>query len=162
MRIESFLQLNVGEWLSQRSSHSMATRTSESERLTVVVSYLDPSHQSTPENSSEQTQSGGLEVTWVGDLTRGSLKMLFLPDATGLQGAVHGLPTGSAAFQFNPDDEVLTLTSTDQQNGSSILTEERIWFPGENFRVRNCTIVQDQVLVMSTFYTEVRKVAKPT
>ncbi len=165
MTLEEFLAQQAGEWMSQRTSHTVATRASTAERLEVIVTALsaqDPSVRQLCEQQGSPAESaaGAIQTQWSSPSTKGSATLVLLPETMDPSQGQFVQDKVQGSFQFGADG-VLTLTGTMPQPAKTLTFNERIWFANENFRIRASLIQEGDTLVVSSFFTEIRKLAKP-
>lgn len=176
MNISEFFQHSAGKWVSQRTSHRVIQNQSEGAKADLMIEFLgatDPALiQLCQQQGFDPSAAAGLKITWSNGILESSPKpqsgsslVIAVPDAV----SDAGQPAqGQIISQLNSAqptlgryaigaDAVLTLTS--QTN--SCQTEERIWFAGDNFRLRTNVIKHAGSTHLASFCSEIRMGGKP-
>lgn len=176
MDITEFFQQSVGRWVSQRTSHNLALKQTESGKSTIEMEMLaknDPDVVKICQQYDVDAASAlcGIRITWEGMMERDQKKRpgstVIVPIA-GVDRANEGkllrqIGKGEKApidgrYIVSADD-ALTLIAEDETMSS----EERIWFASPNLRFRTSTLKQFDGFSSASFYSEIRlAAAKPT
>ncbi|MDX1977733.1 MAG: phycobiliprotein lyase [Pseudanabaenaceae cyanobacterium bins.68] len=170
MNIKDFFQHRAGLWHSQRTSHHLIIKKSESGQSLIEVTYLEPT---TPEVAELCMQQGfepdtafcGAKVTWNGSMDwdkkegehQGSTVLVAIADPeqpqTGKllrqQGYAEKAPV-VGRYAMGSDDVLSLITEY-----GTLFSEEKLWFPRPNLCMRaGLTIGMSNV---ASFCTEMRK-----
>lgn len=169
MNITEFFQQSSGKWFSQRTSHHLAFKQSESGKSDIVIETLA---KDAPEviKLCEQYEIDpslalcGARVTWNGTMEWdeekhvGSTVLVPVADADKPnegkllreQGYAEKAPV--AGRYVMGDDDSLTLI-TDYE---TMYSEERLWFASPNLRLRTSILKRFGGFSMATFCSEIR------
>lgn len=171
MNAMEFFQHSTGKWRSQRTTHHLAfkrTESGESEIYVEALSASDPRiieicqmHEHDP-----ATAVGGAYVSWQGSMGwdksdenhEGTTVFALVPsDATGHQGILLR-ERGYAeivpvAGQYEMDDQNCLVLTTDYDSMSAV---ERFSFPSNDLRMRTSTVKRFGGFSTATFCTEFR------
>lgn len=173
MQIQEFLNLSLGKWFSQRTSYLINPEKAENSKSEITISELNAEH---PElvNLCQQHQIEpqanyfGIKSVWDNSVDWGKTKeqgfsiLVIIPDAatttTGkiLQSSDKKTQSSFLGNYVLGNDDALTL-SVETPN---LTIKERLWFPSENLRMRTCWIQSQQGWSKTSFYSEIRKLAK--
>jgi len=163
-----FFQRSTGRWRSQRTTHHLAFRRSESGESEIQVEAFPADHPQVIEicklHDVDPTLAiGGAFVSWQGSMKwdrdtenhEGSTVFALVPDAKDPSQGVLLRERGYAeivpiAGQYYMDDGALVLT-TEYETMSSI---ERFWFASPNLRMRTSTVKRFGGFSTATFCTE--------
>jgi CpeS-like protein len=168
MDITEFFQQSVGKWFSQRTSHSLTLKQSESGKSNLVIEGVpatDPAviqlcqqHQIEP-----ALALCGARVTWDGALDRDQKKQtgtaLLVPISTPetpnegklLRDGGVGKTAIAGRYVMGSDD-VMTLIIEDE----TLYSEERFWFASPNLRLRTSILKRADGFSAASFYSEIR------
>jgi CpeS-like protein len=162
MTIQTFFELSVGKWFSQRTSHLLADRESAHQKSEIVVEILAAD---CPEILALAQQhsvapSWGVKVTGNGlpdwnapknvPSAASSTILLPVPESDRLLCSLNGRSmNGTYAIA---DDESVTLILA----GDGFSIEERIWFASDNLRMRTNVYKNAEGLNLASFCSEIR------
>jgi CpeS-like protein len=172
MTIQNFLEMSVGKWFSQRTSHQLLSQQSEHSSSQIVIASVAADH---PQLLSlcQQHQvdlshtTGGIEVQsqakpqWNAPKNAAvpasiiSCLMPVVTSATAQTGEVlwssNGQPMPLGKFQMGADGSLTLFLAS-----PSMQIEERIWFASPNLRLR--TSVQKSAVgwSLASFCSEIR------
>jgi hypothetical protein len=175
MDITEFFQQSAGRWVSQRTSHYLALKQTESGKSSIEMEMLakdDPDVVKVCQQYDVDVASAlcGIRVTWDGMMERDQKKhpgsTVIVPIA-GVDRANEGkllrqTSSGEKApiagrYMMSADD-ALTLIAEYE----TMYAEERIWFASPNLRFRTSTLKQLDGFSSASFYSEIRlSSAKP-
>ncbi|NJP11213.1 MAG: phycobiliprotein lyase [Leptolyngbyaceae cyanobacterium RU_5_1] len=169
MDIVEFFQLSEGKWFSQRTSHHLAFKRSESGKSNLHVEMrpktspevvsLCEQHNVNPESAvcgARITQDGNME--WDKGKRTGSTLLVLIADPNRpnegqfLQNVGHSEKAPITSRYILGNDDVLTLI-TEYETMSS---EERLWFASPNLRLRTSTLKCSDDFSMTSFCSEIR------
>jgi hypothetical protein len=170
MDIQEFFQLSAGNWFSQRTSHHLAFKQSESGKSDIKIEMLP---QNDPEviKLCEEYQIdpalawGGARVTWDGTMEwdeqkhAGSSVLVPIADPEKpnegklLRDVGYAEKAGVAGRYIIGSDEALTLITEYE----TMYSEERIWFASPNLRLRTSILKRFGGFSMASFCSEIRK-----
>ncbi len=170
MNIKEFFQHRAGVWKSQRTSHHLIIKKSESGQSLIEVAYLESNDPEVAKLSEEQGFSPdqafcGARVTWNGSMDwdkkegehQGSTVLVAIADpeniATGKllrqQGYAEKAPV---VGRYSMSTEGILSLITEYE---TLFSEEKLWFPRPNLCVRaGLTIGLSNV---ASYCTEMRK-----
>jgi hypothetical protein len=192
MKITEFLNLNTGEWFSQRTNYHLHQQTAENSKANLTIELIEPEKPQIVQLCQENKLNrhlivGSLQHSWDNSVDwgkpkqQGSALILFIPDDDCTeQGKIIQTITGKNS-NINLGSYLLKrgldFTEADREEfvpGSSdyVLTlrmtteqievQERLWFASDNLRLRT-TIVKEATAIMQTFfYSEIRKMSPKT
>jgi hypothetical protein len=169
MNIVEFFQQSSGKWFSQRTSHHLAFKQSESGKSDIVIEML-PSDDPEVVKLCEQYEIDptlalcGARVTWDGTMEwdeekhTGSTVLVPVADPENSQegkllremGYAEKAPV-AGRYRMG-DDESLTLITEYE----SMYSEERLWFASPNLRLRTSILKRFGGFSMATFCSEIR------
>jgi len=174
MDIQEFFDLSCGKWFSQRTSHHLAFKQSESGKSDIVIETLPKDH---PEviklceqhNVDPSLATGGARVVWNGsmewdssdedkDKHSGSTVLVPVPDAEKpnegilLREMGYAEKAPVAGRYVMGSDEALTLITEYE----SMYSEERLWFASPNLRLRHSILKRFGGFSMASFCSEIR------
>ncbi|WP_071516574.1 phycobiliprotein lyase [Geitlerinema sp. PCC 9228] len=170
MDIQEFLQLCVGKWFVQRTSHQLPPQKLASSRGDFWIEWLSPEDdrvsQMCQKMQCDPTAAlGGLKTSWETivpgevDKQKGSSAVVLLPDSSNsAQGNFIqqlGKP-GASPVQGSyclQGTNALTLETVADGGWRS---EERIWFASDNLRLRTSTVDRGNGEKVMSFYSEIR------
>lgn len=166
-----FFEMSSGKWVSQRTTHHLAFRRSETGESAIQVETLSVDHPKVLEictlhNVDPQTAVGGAIVTWQSSMGwdkedenhAGSTVFVLVPNADnereGLLLRERGYAeTVPVAGHYIIDDEDGLVLTTEYETMSSV---ERFWFAGPGVRLRTSTVKRFGGFSTATFCTEFR------
>ncbi|HIK45539.1 MAG TPA: phycobiliprotein lyase [Leptolyngbyaceae cyanobacterium M65_K2018_010] len=172
MEIVNFFESLAGKWFSQRTTHYLATQSSQAGQSNLLIEFLPPTEASLIQTCGQVGQDPsqvlcGLKVDQDSRLDgesqsiQSSVVMIFLTP----QGAGQGRfwQSSPAALPLQGDylleQEVLTLNSQTSANR----IEERLWFANPNLRMRTSVLKVGEEVQMASFCSEIRLgLAKPS
>ncbi len=177
MTIQDFLEISVGKWFSQRTSHQLASQQSDQGSADIMIEMLAADHPHVVALSQQHqvnaSQIGsGLQVTaqtapqWHAPKNAIATKTinLLVPIAAADNGAT-GQLLWTANDQHMPlgkfslgEDEALTLFLSYQ----STQIEERIWFASPNLRLRTSVQKGSAGWSLASFCSEIRMGGQPS
>ena len=169
MNITEFFQQSAGKWFSQRTSHHLAFKQSESGKSDIRIEMLP---QDAPEviQLCEQNEVDpalalcGARVTWDGTMEwdkekhEGSTVLVPVADLDKPNEGKLLRDTGYAEKEpvagryVMGDDDALTLI-TDYE---TMYSEERLWFASPNLRLRTSILKRFGGFSMASFCSEIR------
>ncbi|MBD1865987.1 phycobiliprotein lyase [Oculatella sp. FACHB-28] len=169
MDITEFFQQSAGKWFSQRTSHHLAFKQSESGKSDIRIEMLP---QDAPEvielcqqNEVEPTLAlCGARVTWDGTMEwdkekhEGSTVLVPVADPDKpnegklLRDTGYAEKAPVAGRYVMGDDGSLTLITEYE----SMYSEERLWFASPNLRLRTSILKRFGGFSMATFCSEIR------
>jgi len=169
MDITEFFQQSAGKWFSQRTSHHLAFKQSESGKSDIRIEMLP---QDSPEvielcqqNEIDPTLAlCGARVTWDGTMEwdkekhEGSTVLVPVadPDKSNegklLRDTGYAEKAPVAGRYVMGDDGSLTLITEYE----SMYSEERLWFASPNLRLRTSILKRFGGFSMATFCSEIR------
>lgn len=169
MDIQEFFQMSAGKWFSQRTSHHLAFKQSESGKSDIRIEMLpidDPEviklclqYEIAPE-----TTWGGARVTWDGtmewDETKHAGSTVLVPVADPdkpnegklLREMGYAEKAPVAGRYIMGSDDALTLITEYE----SMYSEERLWFASPNLRLRTSILKRFGGFSMASFCSEIR------
>jgi hypothetical protein len=171
MDVMEFFQQSTGKWRSQRTTHHLAFRRSETGESEIYVEALAPDHPKVLEicelhNTNPDQAIGGAFVTWHGYMGwdkedenhQGSTVFVLVPDETDARQGSLLRERGYAEIvpvigRYRMDDEDGLVLTTEYDTMSSI---ERFWFNGSGVRLRSSTVKRFGGFSTATFCTEFR------
>ncbi|XHX80655.1 MAG: phycobiliprotein lyase [Stenomitos frigidus ULC029] len=174
MDIVEFFQLSSGKWFSQRSSHDLTLKQSESGKADFQVELLpntDPvviklceQHQLDPALALCGVRvSGDSSTAWDKEEHTGISVLVPIADPNKpnegklLHETSNAKPSVAGRYVVGSDESV-TLISEHE----ALYAEERLWFASQNLRLRTSLLKRADGFSMAAFYTEIRKgVASP-
>lgn len=175
MDIQEFFGQSSGRWFSQRTSHHLAFKQTESgqSQLTIEsVPVTDPAVIALCEQYEVDPAlaSCGARVSWDGTMAwdeekhQGSTVLVTVPDGPGsptgklLREVGYAEKTPVAGRYVMGEDGALTLITEYE----TMYSEERLWFASPNLRLRTSTLKRFGGFSMATFCSEIRLgVTKP-
>jgi hypothetical protein len=176
MDVTEFFQRSTGKWRSQRTTHHLAFRRSESGESEIHVEALVANNPQVIEichlhEVDPALAIGGAFVSWQGSMGwdreeddhSGSTVFALVPDAIGARQGTLLREKGYAeivpvAGQYHMDDEDGLVLTTEYESMSSI---ERFWFVSPSLRLRTSTVKRFGGFSTATFCTEFR-IADPS
>lgn len=169
MDIKEFFELSAGKWFSQRTSHHLAFKQSESGKSDIKIEMLpadDPEVIKLCEQYeiSPQLAWGGARVTWDGtmewDETKHAGSTVLVPIADPdkpnegklLRDVGYAEKAAVAGRYIMGSDEALTLIT----EYDTMYSEERLWFASPNLRLRTSILKRFGGFSMASFCSEIR------
>lgn len=170
MEAMEFFRLSEGRWRSQRTTHHLLLRRSETGQTEILVEVLAIGHPKVVEichlhQMDASSAIGGCQVSWTGTMAwddqsgahKGSTVFVLVPDEPDAQqgkllreqGYAESVPV---VGRYQVDGEGLILT-TEYETMSSV---ERFCFVNENVRLRTNTVKQFGGFSTASFCTERR------
>ena len=169
MDIQTFLDLCVGKWLSQRTTHCLDEEKAENNKTEIVIEWLASDDERLVGLCQQvevdpSSTLGGLCASW--DTTaswdrsaqRGATVIVLLPDGNNpedgqlFQSTAQSSSVLSGHYSLGAD-EALTL----KLEQDSTHWQERIWFASPNLRLRNSLILGKEGQKNTAFYSEIRR-----
>ncbi|MBW4648801.1 MAG: phycobiliprotein lyase [Kastovskya adunca ATA6-11-RM4] len=169
MNIKEFFEQSAGKWFSQRTSHHLAFKQSESGKSNLTIEMLevdDPKVIQLCEQYEVDPKEAlcGARVSWEGTMEwdeekhEGSTVLVPVPDADHHQkgrllremGYAEKAPV--AGRYVMGDDDALTLI-TDYE---TMYSEERLWFASPNLRLRTSILKRFGGFSMASLSSEIR------
>lgn len=173
-----FFELSAGKWRSQRTTHHLPFRRSETGDSEINVETLPIDHPKVIEicqlhDTDPSLAIGGAYVTWHGSMSwdregeeshEGSTVFVLVPDAENPQQGKLLRERGYAEIvpvvgRYEIDCEGALVLTTDYETMSSV---ERFWFISPNLRVRSSTVKRFGGFSTASFCTEFRVDAEAT
>ena len=169
MNIVEFFQQSAGKWFSQRTSHHLAFKQSESGKSDIVIEMV-PSNDPEVVKLCEQYEIDpalalcGARVTWNGTMEwdeekhTGSTVLVPVADPENpnegklLREMGYAEKAPVAGRYRMGGDEALTLITEYE----SMYSEERLWFASPNLRLRTSILKRFGGFSMATFCSEIR------
>lgn len=169
MNIVDFFQQSAGKWFSQRTSHHLAFKQSESGKSDIVIEML-PSNDLEVVKLCEQYEIDpalalcGARVTWNGTMEwdeekhTGSTVLVPVADPENPNegkllremGYAEKAPV-AGRYQMGDDQALILITEYE-----SMYSEERLWFASPNLRLRTSILKRFGGFSMATFCSEIR------
>lgn len=171
MEIVNFFETLAGKWFSQRTTHNLASQSSQAGQSNLLIEFLpatdsDLAQVCTTLGHDPSQIACGLRVHQDSQLEgetqkiQSSALMVIMTPTDAGEGVLVQAPTASPALQgsYRVEDEVLTIvTPTDAGQ-----VEERLWFVNPNLRMRTSVLKAGDDVQMASFCSEIRMgVAKP-
>ena len=170
--IKEFIEKSIGEWLSIRSTHSLAFQEYENSNSDINISYLDLKNESINRLLEKfniiSAPSFALKISWsaksdwneeeTGETNETVL--LFAPkdEKSGQILRDKGYTEMVCSLSEYCIDEAANLNLTTEYN--STICEEKIWFASKNVRSRY-SLIKNKIgnsIVQTSLSTEIRKV----
>jgi hypothetical protein len=167
-----FFQLSAGKWRSQRATHHLAFKRSETGESDIQVETLAADHPEIIElcqyhQIDPSLSVGGSRVCWLGTMAwdregdenhQGKTIFAIVPDADNPRQGKLLRERGYAEIVpvvglFHMDDEDGLVLTTEYETMSSI---ERFWFASQNLRLRSSTVKRFGGFSTASFCTETR------
>ncbi len=174
MNVREFFELSAGKWFSQKTSHHLTLKQSESGKSDLVIEIL-------PNDNPQVIQLcqqagiessliwGGAKYTWKGIINwdnqpkntpnqQGETIAISIPDPwvanTGklFHTSGGGIRSPQVAQYRMGDDHALTLVTETEHTAA----EERVWFESNNVRLRTTIVTQSSGNSLAAFYSEIR------
>lgn len=169
MDIQEFFELSAGKWFSQRTSHHLAFKQSESGKSDIMIEMLAQDHPDVVKLCQQYEidpalAKCGARVSWNGTMAwdeekhTGSTVLVPVPDADNpdegklLREMGYAEKTPVAGRYIIGSDGALTLI-TEYQTMSS---EERLWFASPNLRMRVGVLKRFGGFSMASLTSEIR------
>lgn len=171
MDVMEFFQQSTGRWRSQRTTHHLAFKSTETGDFEIQVETLDANHPRILKicelHQVDPTVAiGGAFVQWQGEMAwdkddhsnEGSTIFVLIPDGgksrqgTLLRdrGYAEEVPV-AGRYHMDDDDGLVLTTEYDVMSAT-----ERFWFASPNFRLRTSTVKRLGGFTTATFCTELR------
>ncbi|MGF2038367.1 MAG: phycobiliprotein lyase [Nostoc sp. CmiVER01] len=167
-----FFQLSAGKWRSQRATHHLPFKRSETGESDIQVETLDANHPEIIElcqyhQIDPSLSVGGSRVQWLGTMAwdrendenhQGKTIFAIVPDGDNPRSGKLLRERGYAEIMpvvglFHMDDEDGLVLTTEYETMSSI---ERFWFASPNMRLRTSTVKRFGGFSTASFCTETR------
>ncbi|MHC5724865.1 MAG: phycobiliprotein lyase [Nostoc sp.] len=167
-----FFQLSAGKWRSQRATHHLAFKRSETGESDIQVETLAADHPEIIElcqyhQIDPSLSVGGSRVRWLGTMAwdregednhQGKTIFAIVPDGDNPRAGKLLRERGYAEIMpvvglFHMDDEDGLVLTTEYETMSSI---ERFWFGSPNMRLRTSTVKRFGGFSTASFCTETR------
>lgn len=169
MDIKEFFEMSAGKWFSQRTSHHLAFKQSESGRSDIKIEMLPANDPEVIELCQEYEIDpslawGGARVSWDGTMEwdqekhTGSSVLVPIPDADNpnegklLRDVGYAEKAGVAGRYIMGSDGAMTLITEYE----TMYSEERIWFASPNVRLRTSILKRFGGFSMASFCSEIR------
>lgn len=169
MDIVEFFQQSTGKWFSQRTSHHLAFKQSESGKSELKIEMLDKDHPEVIQLCQQYDMDPalalcGARVTWDGTMEwdeekhAGSTVLVPVADPENPQvgkllrdmGYAEKAPV--AGQYIMGEDDALTLITEYE----TMYTKERLWFESPNVRMRTSVLKRFGGFSMASFCSEIR------
>lgn len=164
MDIQTFFQQSEGKWFSQRTRYNIAWTEMENHKSEIAVELLSPQDPTVSQlchkyQVNQEQVWKGIKISWDTSTDWGNPKevgstiLVPLPsenDTTTGQLLHSGIGKGS--YQVGQDG-ALTL----RMENDDLYSEERLWFPHENLRLRTTLVKNSQGVIQTAFYSEIRR-----
>lgn len=171
MDIIEFFEQSAGKWFSQRTSQHLAETKSVADSTDLWIDSLEKNspdvlqlcrdHKVDPalvlcavkvrwENKplyNEPKQMGSTLLVAVGDRADGKQGQLLSKAGPGMNDRGANI----SRFAIGNDDAVTIITESDR-----LFAEERLWFAGDNLRLRTSTVKDDNGYSLLSFCSEIR------
>lgn len=167
-----FFRLSAGKWRSQRTTHHLPFRRSETGDSEIQVETLPIDHPQVLEicqlhDTDPNLAIGGAYVTWSGAMSwdregeeshEGSTVFVLVPDADNPRQGRLLRERGYAEIvpiigRYEMDEDEGLVLTTDYDTMNSV---ERFWFINPNLRVRSSTVKRFGGFSTASFCTELR------
>lgn len=167
-----FFHLSAGKWRSQRATHHLPFKRSETGESDIQVETLDANHPEIIElcqyhQIDPSLSVGGSRVQWLGTMAwdrendenhQGKTIFAIVPDGDNPRAGKLLRERGYAEIMpvvglFHMDDEDGLVLTTEYETMSSI---ERFWFGSPNMRMRTSTVKRFGGFSTASFCTETR------
>lgn len=169
MDIQEFFQMSAGKWFSQRTSHHLAFKQSESGKSDIRIEMLPANDPEVIKLCQEYEIDpslawGGARVSWDGTMEwdqekhTGSSVLVPIadPDKPGegklLRDVGYAEKAGVAGRYIMSSDGAMTLITEYE----TMYSEERIWFASPNLRLRTSILKRFGGFSMASFCSEIR------
>jgi len=169
MDVKEFFQLSAGKWFSQRTSHHLAFKQSESGKSDLKIDMLpadDPEVIKLCQQYDIALEStwGRARVTWDGTMEwdeekhAGSSVLVPIPDLNNpnegklLRDVGYAEKAEVAGRYIIGSDDAMTLITEYE----TMYSEERIWFASPNLRLRTSILKRFGGFSMASFCSEIR------
>ncbi|MBD2462635.1 phycobiliprotein lyase [Oscillatoria sp. FACHB-1407] len=174
MDITAFFQHSAGKWISQRTSHNFASKQSENGKSTLQIEVMPsdaPDVIKLCELHGVDPASAliGMRISWEGNMDWKTQKQigstvlvpLADPAQTNAGRLLSGMgspgqPSVSGRYVMGSDDALTLITESD-----TMYFEERIWFAGDNLRLRNSLLKPANGATLASFCSEIRMISQP-
>ncbi|MDX2214661.1 MAG: phycobiliprotein lyase [Oculatellaceae cyanobacterium bins.114] len=169
MDITEFFQQSAGKWLSQRTSHNLASQQSENGKSTVQIEMMP---NDAPEviklcelgNVDPAIALFGVKIAWDGNIDwqstkqTGSTLLVPVPDLDKANegnllrslGYAEKTPV-SGRYSVGSDDALTLIIETE-----ALYSEERLWFASPNLRLRTSILRSSGGPSLASFCSEIR------
>jgi hypothetical protein len=169
MDVQEFFQLSAGKWFSQRTSHHLAFKQTESGKSDIVIENVAPNDPEVIQLCEQYEVDPKLalsaaRVTWNGTMEwdeekhSGSTVMVPIADPDKpnegklLRSVGYAEKAPVAGRYIMGSDNAFTLITEYE----TMYSEERIWFASPNLRLRTSTLKRFGGFSMATFCSEIR------
>jgi hypothetical protein len=185
MDIQTFFAQSAGKWFAHRTSHHLVHPQSQGEKSTLFIDLLSSSDAAATElcQAYDVTATDAIataKITWepVTDQLQpprrnwggvqqaepepeAAILVLLTPESGSNQGKLlrsltQGKNTMVGRYQLGDDDALTLITESDD-----LYAEERIWFAGENLRLRTSLLKRADGFTLASFCTEIRMGVAP-
>ena len=169
MDIKTFLDKFAGDWFSQRTNYNLVDNQVDNSKANVTVNLLSADNTQVIQlaqqhNLNHDLSLGAIASSWDNSpdwgkaKQQGSALMLVFADENELnQGKVVRIVNANKIIigkYLLAEDTSLTFTIQDRHQ----YLEERVTFSNDNLRIRNCIEKNNQQVIHTTFYSEIRRV----
>ncbi|MFB2936214.1 phycobiliprotein lyase [Aerosakkonemataceae cyanobacterium BLCC-F154] len=169
MDIKEFFEMSAGKWFSQRTSHHLAFKQSESGKSDIRIEMLPADDPEVLELCKQYEIDpnltwGGARVSWDGTMEwdeekhAGSSVLVPIPDPDKpgegklLRDVGYAEKAGVAGRYVMGSDGAMTLITEYE----TMYSEERIWFASPNLRLRTSILKRFGGFSMASFCSEIR------
>lgn len=169
MDIKEFFEMSAGKWFSQRTSHHLAFKQSESGKSDIRIEMLPANDPQVLELCKQYEIDptltwGGARVSWDGTMEwdqekhTGSSVLVAIPDPDKpgegklLRDVGYAEKAGVAGRYIMGSDGAMTLITEYE----TMYSEERIWFASPNLRLRTSILKRFGGFSMASFCSEIR------
>ncbi len=173
MDINTFLEQTAGNWFSQRTTYQIAQNQVENSKADLSIKILPPEDPRIGQLCQQHHLNSNLSLgaiasswdnspDWGKPQQKGSTMLVLIADEHDSQtGTIFRLLNNSekqviVGRYILGNDRALTLNLEQDSN----FIEERIWFASPNLRLRTTIIKNGDEFTTTSFYSEIRKVAK--
>lgn len=169
MNIQEFFQLSAGKWFSQRTSHHLAFKQSESGKSEIKIEMVADDAPEVIQLCEQYSVDpalarGAARVTWDGTMEwdqekhAGSTILVPIPDPDKpnegklLRDVGYAEKAAVAGRYIMGNDDALTLITEYE----TMYSEERLWFASPNLRLRTSILKRFGGFSMASFCSEIR------
>ncbi|BAQ62798.1 phycoerythrin linker protein CpeS homolog [Geminocystis sp. NIES-3708] len=169
MNINTFLDKTAGEWFSQRTTYNISQDEVDNSKANVTINLLSSGESQVTQlcnqyNFNLDLSLGGIFSSWDNSPDWGkpkqqgeNLMLVFRDENDDNTGTIFRFlkdNQGLIGKYVLAEDESLTLIL--EKNNQYIA--ERIWFANDNLRLRNTVIKDNEQVIQTSFYSEIRKI----